>query len=81
MSLFLLLKTSYNKLIFSPLRMNVSFNNAILVREPGGSTISDIAKKMRAEFNKTNDKFQKLFTIDDYVRVLPTGTSKVIEKN
>jgi predicted ribosome quality control (RQC) complex YloA/Tae2 family protein len=51
------------------------------VIEPGGSTISDIAKKMRAEFNKTNDKFQKLFTIDDYVRVLPTGTSKVIEKN
>ena len=51
------------------------------VIEPGGSTISDIAKKMRAEFNNTNDKFQKLFTIDDYVRVLPTGTSKVIEKN
>ena len=51
------------------------------VIEPGGSTISDIAKKMRAAFNNTNDKFQKLFTIDDYVRVLPTGTSKIVEKN
>jgi len=51
------------------------------VIEPGGSTISDIAKKMRATFNNTNDKFQKLFTIDDYVRVLPTGTSKIVEKN
>ena len=49
--------------------------------EPGGSTISDVAKKNRAEFNKTNVKFQKLFPIDDYVRSLPTGSSKVIETN
>tara|TARA_B100000959_G_C14965559_1_gene617574 strand:- start:437 stop:2344 length:1908 start_codon:yes stop_codon:yes gene_type:complete len=49
--------------------------------EPGGSTISDVAKKIRAEFNKTNVKFQKLFPIDDYVRSLPTGSSKVIETN
>ena len=49
--------------------------------EPGGSTISDVAKKIRAEFNKTDVKFQKLFLIDDYVRVLPTGSSKVIETN
>jgi predicted ribosome quality control (RQC) complex YloA/Tae2 family protein len=47
--------------------------------EPGGSSISDVAKKIRAEFNKTNDKFQKLFVIDDYVRMLPTGASKVID--
>ena len=49
--------------------------------EPGGSVISDVAKKIRAEFNKTDDSFQKLFTIDDYVRVLPTGSSKVTETN
>jgi len=47
--------------------------------EPGGSSISDVAKKIRAEFNKTNDKFQKLFVIDDFVRMLPTGASKVID--
>ena len=49
--------------------------------EPGGCTISDVAKKIRAEFNKTDVKFQKLFTIDDYVRSLPTGSSKVVETN
>ena len=47
--------------------------------EPGGSSISDVAKKIRAEFNKTDDKFQKLFVIDDYVRALPTGASKIID--
>lgn len=47
--------------------------------EPGGSSISDVAKKIRGEFNKTNDKFQKLFVIDDYVRALPTGSSKVTD--
>ena len=51
------------------------------VIEPGGSTISDVAKKIRATFNKTDERFQKLFTIDDYVRALPTGASKVIESN
>ena len=49
--------------------------------EPGGSSISDVAKKIRAEFNKTDDKFQKLFLIDDYVRALPTGSSKVTESS
>ena len=47
--------------------------------EPGGSSISDVAKKVRAEFNKTNDTFQKLFVVDDYIRVLPTGASKIID--
>ena len=48
-----------------------------VIIEPGGSTISDVAKKIRAEFNKSNDKFQKLFVGDDYVRPLPTGSSKI----
>ena len=51
------------------------------VIEPGGSTISDVAKKIRAEFSKTDESFQTLFTIDDYVRALPTGSSKVTETN
>jgi len=49
--------------------------------EPGGSTISDVAKKIRSEFNKNNDAFQKLFTIDDYVRALPTGGSKMTDSS
>jgi len=49
------------------------------VIEPGGSTMSDVAKKIRAEFDKVNDNFKKIFLIDDYVRVLPTGSSKVTE--
>ena len=50
-----------------------------VVIEPGGSTISDVAKKIRAEFDKTNENFKKRFLIDDYVRALPTGSSKVTE--
>ncbi len=49
------------------------------VIEPGGSTISDVAKKIRAEFDKTDEGFKKRFLIDDYVRALPTGSSKVTE--
>jgi len=49
--------------------------------EPGGSTISDVAKKIRSEFNTNNDVFQKLFTIDDYVRALPTGGSKMTDSS
>ena len=48
-----------------------------MIIEPGGSPISDVAKKIRAEFNKSDEKFQKLFVVDDYVRALPTGSSKV----
>ena len=48
-----------------------------VIIEPGGSPISDVAKKIRAEFNKSDEKFQKLFVVDDYVRALPTGSSKI----
>ena len=47
--------------------------------EPGGSTMSDVGKKIRAEFDKTDEGFKKIFLIDDYVRALPTGASKVTE--
>jgi predicted ribosome quality control (RQC) complex YloA/Tae2 family protein len=48
-----------------------------VIIEPGCSLISDVAKKIRAEFNKSDEKFQKLFVVDDYVRALPTGSSKI----
>ena len=41
--------------------------------------MSDVGKKIRAEFDKTNEGFKKIFLIDDYVRALPTGASKVTE--
>ena len=41
--------------------------------------MSDVGKKIRAEFDKTDEGFKKIFLIDDYVRALPTGASKVTE--
>ena len=41
--------------------------------------MSDVGKKIRAEFDKTDEGFKKIFLIDDYVRALPTGASKITE--
>ena len=38
-----------------------------------------VGKKIRAEFDKTDEGFKKIFLIDDYVRALPTGASKITE--
>ena len=50
-----------------------------VVIEPGSIEISDMAKKIRANFVGVDEKFTKMFVIDDYVRVLPTGASKITE--
>ena len=50
-----------------------------VVIEPGSIEISDMAKKIRANFIGIDEKFTKMFVIDDYVRVLPTGASKIVE--
>ena len=49
------------------------------VIEPGGVEIADMGKKIRANFVEADEKFAKLFLVDDYVRVLPTGGSKITE--
>ena len=49
------------------------------VIEPGGIEIADMGKKIRANFVGVDEKFAKLFLVDDYVRVLPTGGSKITE--
>ena len=49
------------------------------VIEPGGIEIADMGKKIRANFVGADEKFAKLFLVDDYVRVLPTGGSKITE--
>ena len=50
-----------------------------VVIEPGSTEISDMAIKIRANFVGVDEKFTKMFVIDDYVRVLPTGASKITE--
>jgi predicted ribosome quality control (RQC) complex YloA/Tae2 family protein len=47
--------------------------------EPGDSDIPEIAKRIRLEFIKLNEEIAKQFTIDDYVRVLPAGTSRIVD--
>tara|TARA_B100000470_G_scaffold221589_1_gene212395 strand:- start:1280 stop:3199 length:1920 start_codon:yes stop_codon:yes gene_type:complete len=50
-----------------------------VVIEPGTIEISDMAKKIRANFVGVDEKFTKMFVVDDYVRALPTGGSKITE--
>jgi hypothetical protein len=50
-----------------------------VVIEPGTIEISDMAKKIRANFDGVDEKFTKMFIVDDYVRALPTGGSKITE--
>jgi predicted ribosome quality control (RQC) complex YloA/Tae2 family protein len=47
--------------------------------QPGGSEMPDVAKKLRADFIRIQEDIAKQFTVDDYVRVLPAGTSHVVE--
>lgn len=49
------------------------------VIEPGGSDMTDVAKRLRIEFIKLNEDVAKQFTIDDYVRVLPAGESHITD--
>ena len=50
-----------------------------VVIEPGSIEIADMGKKIRANFVGVDKKFTKMFLVDDYVRVLPTGGSKITE--
>ncbi|MEM4391765.1 MAG: ribosome rescue protein RqcH [Candidatus Nitrosotenuis sp.] len=47
--------------------------------QPGGSEMPDVAKKLRADFIRLQEDIAKQFTVDDYVRVLPAGTSHIVE--
>ncbi len=50
-----------------------------VVIEPGSIEIADMGKRIRANFVGVDEKFTKMFLVDDYVRVLPTGGSKITE--
>ena len=47
----------------------------------GLGTVADdgTGDTLRVGGDKVNDNFKKIFLIDDYVRALPTGLSKVTE--
>jgi hypothetical protein len=47
--------------------------------EPEGSDMADVAKKIRFEFVSTNEDIAKSFSVDEYVRIMPAGPSRVIE--
>ena len=47
--------------------------------EPGSMEMVNIAKKIRVQFITINEEIGKLFSIDDYVRVLPSGLSHMID--
>ena len=50
-----------------------------VVIEPGSIEIADMGKRIRGNFVGVDEKFAKMFLVDDYVRVLPTGGSKITE--
>jgi len=47
--------------------------------EPTGQDMADVAKRIRYEFLSSNEEIAKPFSIDDFVRVLPTGTCNITE--
>jgi len=47
--------------------------------EPTGMELADVAKKIRYELLSMNETIAKSFSVDDYVRVLPSGPSRIIE--
>jgi len=47
--------------------------------EPTGQDMPDVAKRIRYEFLSSNEEIAKPFSIDDFVRVLPTGSCKITE--
>ncbi|MEM3064203.1 MAG: ribosome rescue protein RqcH [Candidatus Nitrosotenuis sp.] len=49
------------------------------VIEPGGNDMTETAKRLRVEFIKLSEDVAKQFSIDDFVRVLPAGQSRITE--
>jgi len=47
--------------------------------EPTGQDMPDVAKRIRHEFLSSNEEIAKPFSIDDFVRVLPTGACNITE--
>ena len=59
-----------------PIRVNCAYYAVI---EPTGSYMPDLAKKLKIEFAKMDEEIIQNITVDDLVRVLPTGNSHITE--
>lgn len=60
----------------SAVRLNSLWHAVI---EPGSSEPSDVAKRIRAEFITIDEDVSARFTVDDFLRVLPAGRSRVVK--
>ncbi len=49
--------------------------------EPSGSESTDIAKKIKTEFIKMKGEIVKNINLDEFVRVLPAGKSRLVESS
>lgn len=54
-------------------------SNAVVIIEPGNLEMVAAAKKIRHEFMRMSVQGTEQYTIDDYVRVLPAGGSRIVE--
>ena len=66
-------------LICGPPNAVAKRSSAYVVIEPTGSDMVDIAKKIRNEFLRMKVHDTKEYTIDDYVRILPAGKSRITQ--
>jgi len=55
------------------------YSTLYVIIEPHGLEMVETAKKIRTEFSKLEEQIAKNITIDDYVRVLPSGKSQIIK--
>ena len=50
-----------------------------VIIEPSGSEMVDVAKKIKKEFSKIKENIVKEISVDEFVRVLPSGESHIVE--
>ena len=66
-------------LICGPPESIKKYSTLYAIIEPHGSEMAETAKKIRIEFSKLEERIAKNIPIDDYVRALPAGKSKIIK--
>ena len=54
-------------------------SDAYVVIEPSGLDMVDAAKKIRNEFLRMKKHDSKEYTVDDYVRILPAGSTRILQ--
>ncbi len=64
-----------------PIEAMKKYSYCYAIIEPHGSEMVDTAKKIKVEFLKLDEDIAKNISIDDFVRVLPSGKSQIKEIN